>query len=136
MQAAATTTSASRGSIAVIGDHVGTTPRRSSSRSIRSAMFSTIRMWTHEWSDITSRSAFTCCTCHHALQLRIRIGRREELLEPAVAARRRVDPHRLDRLARRAGHRQCRMTARIAHAAQRITEQRIYLPFTLAQLPG
>src|SRR4051812_33311590 len=29
-------------------------------------MFSTIRMWTHEWSDITSRSAFTCWTCHQA----------------------------------------------------------------------
>ena len=29
-------------------------------------MFSTIWMWTHEWSDIPSRSAFTCATCHHA----------------------------------------------------------------------
>ena len=30
-------------------------------------MFTTIWMCTHEWSDIPSRSAFTCATCHQAL---------------------------------------------------------------------
>src|SRR3954452_18377931 len=48
----------------------GTTPRRTSSRRMRSAMFTTIRMWTHEGPDTTSRSAFTCCTCHHAFSCR------------------------------------------------------------------
>src|SRR5690349_12128272 len=30
-------------------------------------MFTTIWMWTHEWSDIRRRSAFICATCHQAL---------------------------------------------------------------------
>ena len=30
-------------------------------------MFSTIWMWTHEWSDMCSRSALTPAACHHAL---------------------------------------------------------------------
>ena len=29
-------------------------------------MFVTIWMWTHEWSDISSRSALTAAACHHA----------------------------------------------------------------------
>src|SRR3954465_920670 len=29
-------------------------------------MLATTRMWIHEWSDITMRSAVTCCACHHA----------------------------------------------------------------------
>ena len=45
----------------------GTMPRRNSSRASRSAMFVTIWMWTHEWSDIPSRAALTPATCHHAL---------------------------------------------------------------------
>jgi hypothetical protein len=33
-------------------------------RDRRSAMFSTIWMWTHEWSDMFSRSALTAAACH------------------------------------------------------------------------
>ena len=29
-------------------------------------MLTTIWMWTQEWSDIPSRSEFTCAMCHHA----------------------------------------------------------------------
>ena len=52
---------------AVVVDHRRLDARRgSSSRNSRSAMLSTIRTWTQEWSDIPSRSAFTCCMCHQA----------------------------------------------------------------------
>src|SRR3954469_22143306 len=63
----AITTSESRADIAWSRTIAGSTPRRSSSRKIRSAMFSTICTWTHEWSDMPSRVASVCCMCHHAL---------------------------------------------------------------------
>src|SRR4051812_19356331 len=66
-QAEAITTSASRALIAWSATIAGATPRRSSSRKIRSATFSTIWTCTHEWSDIPSRVAFVCWTSHQAL---------------------------------------------------------------------
>ena len=64
MQPAAITTSASRRPIPWLVTIAGSSPARVSSRNRRSAMLSTIRTWTQEWSDIPSRSAFTCCMCH------------------------------------------------------------------------
>ena len=66
----------------------GSTPRRFSSRNSRSAMLVTIWMWTQEWSDIPSRSAFTCADVPPGLQLLVGVGGLEQPLEPAVAARR------------------------------------------------
>src|SRR4051812_6794645 len=66
-QAEAITTSESRAVIAWSATIAGSTPRRSSSRKIRSATLSTICTWTHEWSDIPSRFAFVCWTSHQAL---------------------------------------------------------------------
>src|SRR3954451_24915295 len=66
-QADAITTSASRAVIAWSETIAGSTPRRSSSRKIRSATFSTIWTCTHEWSDIPRRVAFVCWTSHQAL---------------------------------------------------------------------
>ena len=48
----------------------GSTPPRFSRRNSRSAMFTTIWMWTHEWSDMSRRSAFTCCMYHQACRRR------------------------------------------------------------------
>ena len=45
----------------------GSTARLNSSRDSRSAMFSTIRTCTHEWSDMPSRVATVCCISHCAL---------------------------------------------------------------------
>src|SRR4051812_29589355 len=66
-QALAITTSASRAVMPWSLTTAGCTPRRSSSRKSRSATFRTICTCTHEWSDMPSRSAFVCCTTHHAL---------------------------------------------------------------------
>ena len=57
-------------------------------------MFSTICTCTHEWSDIPSRSAFTCCTCHQRLELVVGVGGVEQRLELAVAAGGRADAQR------------------------------------------
>src|SRR5829696_4143531 len=68
--AAAITTSASRAFISCWVTIAGSTPPRFSSRNSRSAMFTTIWMWTHEWSDMPRRSAFTCCMYHQACSRR------------------------------------------------------------------
>src|SRR5918999_400009 len=65
-QAAVITTSASRFPIRGSETISGLTPARVSGRNSRSAMFTTIWMCTHEWSEMSSRSAFTCCMCHQA----------------------------------------------------------------------
>ena len=51
---------------AVVGDDRGLDPALTSSRSSRRAMLSTICMWTQEWSDIPSRSAWTWVMYHQA----------------------------------------------------------------------
>ena len=66
----------------------GSTPRRFSSRNSRSAMLVTIWMWIQEWSDMPSRSAFTCADVPPRLQLVVGVGGLEQRLEAAVAARR------------------------------------------------
>ena len=67
-------------------------------------MFSTIWMWTHEWSDIPSRRvALTAETCHHAFTCVVGVDRVEQALEAAVAARRDLDADVGQGLARRAG---------------------------------
>src|ERR671914_1577286 len=69
-QAAAITTSASRGLISCWDTIAGSTPPRLSSRNRRSAMFTTIWMCTQEWSDMSRRSALTCCMYHQACSRR------------------------------------------------------------------
>ncbi len=69
-QAAAITTSASRTFMPWVVTIAGSTPPRFSRRNSRSAMFTTIWMWTQEWSDMSRRSAFTCCMYHHACRRR------------------------------------------------------------------
>src|SRR5919106_3621997 len=69
-QAAAITTSASRGLIPCWLTIAGSTPARPSSRNSRSAMLTTIWMWTQEWSDMSRRSALTCCMYHQACRRR------------------------------------------------------------------
>ena len=64
--AAATTTSASFAVRPCSVTTTGSTLRRLRSRSSRSAMFITFWTWIHEWSDIPSRSAVTCCAYHQA----------------------------------------------------------------------
>ncbi len=68
--AAAITTSASRGVISCWETIAGSTPARLSSRNSRSAMFTTIWMCTQEWSDMSRRSALTCCMYHQACMRR------------------------------------------------------------------
>ena len=68
--APAMTTSASRASRPWSATMLGVTPRANSSRDRRSAMFSTIWMWTQEWSDMCRRSALTPAACHQALTCR------------------------------------------------------------------
>src|SRR5262245_4861520 len=63
---AAITTSASWGRSPCSRTISGSTPRRCSRRNRRRAMFTTIWMWIHEWSDIPRRFAFACATYHHA----------------------------------------------------------------------
>ncbi len=63
-QPAAITTSASCSFMPCWDTITGSTPPRTSRRNSRSAMFSTILMCTQEWSDMPSRSAFTCCMYH------------------------------------------------------------------------
>src|SRR4051794_11996669 len=65
-QAAAITTSASRAFMPWSATMAGFTPARFSSRNRRSAMLATIWTWTHEWSDMSRRSALTCCMYHQA----------------------------------------------------------------------
>src|SRR3954467_1240611 len=62
----ATTTSASRSRIPWSATIAGSTPARTSSRSRRRAMLRTICMWTQEWSDMPSRSAWTWVMYHQA----------------------------------------------------------------------
>ena len=62
----ATTTSASRSLIPWSATIAGSTPALTSSRSSRRAMLRTICMWTQEWSDIPSRSAWTWAMYHQA----------------------------------------------------------------------
>ncbi len=62
----ATTTSASRSLIPWSLTIAGSTPALTSRRSNRRAMFSTICIWTQEWSDIPSRSACTWAMYHQA----------------------------------------------------------------------
>ena len=59
-------------------------------------------MWTQEWSDIPSRSDCTWAMCHQARTSGSALSALEQRLEPAVAARRRANPGRGDRLARAA----------------------------------
>src|SRR5918999_596668 len=68
--AAAITTSASRGFISCWDTIAGSTPARFSSRNRRRAMFTTIWMCTQEWSDMSRRSALTCCMYHQACSRR------------------------------------------------------------------
>ena len=68
--AAAITTSASRAFMPCVVTIAGSTPPRFSRRNSRSAMFTTIWMWTQEWSDMSRRSAFTCCMYHQACRRR------------------------------------------------------------------
>jgi hypothetical protein len=63
---AAITTSASRSFMPWSVTTEGTTPARASSRARRRAMFVTIWMCTHEWSDMSSLWALTPAMCHHA----------------------------------------------------------------------
>ena len=69
-QAAAITTSASRAFMPWVETMAGSTPARLSSRNRRSAMLATIWMWTQEWSDMSRRSALTCCMYHQACSRR------------------------------------------------------------------
>src|SRR5215208_738801 len=69
-QAAAITTSASRAFMPWVETMAGSTPARLSSRNRRSAMLATIWMWTQEWSDMSRRSALTCCMYHQACRRR------------------------------------------------------------------
>src|ERR687895_223276 len=69
-QAAAITTSASRGFISCWETIAGSTPARFMSRNRRSAMLTTIWMCTQEWSDMSRLSALTCCMYHHAWRRR------------------------------------------------------------------
>src|SRR3712207_3448577 len=64
--AAAMTTSASRASMSCSAIIAGSTPARWTNRKRRSAMLTTIWTCTQEWSDMSRRSAFTCCMYHHA----------------------------------------------------------------------
>ena len=54
-------------------------------------MFSTIWMWTQEWSDMCRRSAFRPCIRHHAFTWSSPLTAASSSLEPPVAARRRLD---------------------------------------------
>src|SRR5918997_2781120 len=69
-QAAAITTSASHGFIWCWDTIAGSTPERFSRRNRRSAMFTTIWTCTQEWSDMSRRSALTCCMYHQACRRR------------------------------------------------------------------
>ncbi len=89
-QAAAITTSASRAFMPCEVTMAGSTPPRLSSLNSRSAMFTTIWMWTQEWSDMSRRSAFTCCMYHHACSRRSVLAaskRASSLRLPRVGAR-------------------------------------------------
>ena len=101
MQAQAITTSESRAVIPCAVTIPGSTPRRSSSRKIRRDTFSTICTCTHEWSDIPSRSAFVCCTSHHALSWSSAFAASSSAWSLRLPAGRRAQAHRGDRLARR-----------------------------------
>ena len=50
----------------VVATIAGSTPALTSRRSSRRAMLRTICMWTQEWSDMPSRSAWTCAMYHQA----------------------------------------------------------------------
>src|ERR671918_1991559 len=69
-QAAAITTSASRGFMSCSVTIAGSTPALFKSRKSRSAMLTTIWMCTQEWSDMSRRSALTCCMYHQACRRR------------------------------------------------------------------
>src|SRR3954447_15469516 len=89
-QAAAITTSASRAFIPCWETIAGSTPARVSRRKSRSAMLATICTWTHEWSDMSRRSALTCCMYHHACRRRSPLAaasRASSLRLPRVGAR-------------------------------------------------
>src|SRR5215208_5463231 len=83
-QAAAITTSASRAFMPWLVTIAGSTPARLSSRNRRSAMLATIWMWTQEWSDMSRRSALTCCMYHQAC------SRRSPLAASSSASSRRL----------------------------------------------
>ena len=50
-------------------------------------MLTTIWMWTQEWSDMSRRSALTCCMYHQRVQPPVGVRRLEQRLQLAVAAR-------------------------------------------------
>ena len=85
----------------VVGDHRRLDPGPTSSRSSRRAMLRTICMWTQEWSDIPSRSAWTWVMYHQARTCVVAVDRVEEALQLAIAPRRRPHPRLGDRLFRR-----------------------------------
>src|SRR3954447_12783263 len=68
-QAAAITISASLAVIPWSSSSDDFTPARWSRRNSRSALLSTIRRWTHEWSLMPSRSAVTCAACQRAFSV-------------------------------------------------------------------
>ena len=76
--AAAITTSASRTPIPCWVTIAGSTPPRFSSRNSRSAMLTTIWMWTQEWSDMSRRSALTCCMYHQRVEPPVGVRRLEQ----------------------------------------------------------
>src|SRR4051812_13175981 len=92
-QAHAITTSASRALIAWSVTIAGWIPRRSSRRKIRSATFSTICTWIHEWSDMASRVAVDCWTSHQAFSWSLALAASSSdssLRFPRAGARRRI----------------------------------------------
>src|SRR6185436_16492605 len=88
--AAAITTSASRALMPCWVTIAGSTPARFSRRNRRNAMFTTIWMWTQEWSDMSRLSAFTCCMYHQAwrrMSAFAAVNRASSLRLPRVGAR-------------------------------------------------
>ena len=88
--AAAITTSASARLHAVRRDRGRLDAGRASSLDSLSAMLQTICTCTTEWSDMSRRSAFTCCMYHQA-RSRPSVLAASKLHEPVVAAARRAD---------------------------------------------
>ena len=90
----------------------GSTPALTSSRSRRRAMLRTICMWTQEWSDMPSRSAWTWVMYHQARTCVVPVDGVEEALELAVAPGRGPDLGLGDRLSRRLALRSLRVWGR------------------------
>ena len=94
MQPAAITTSASCAAHPVVGRPWRARPRRApSSRKSRSAMLSTIRTCTHEWSDMPEPLGVHLLHVPPAAQALVGVGGGKQLLEPAVPAQGSADLH-------------------------------------------